>query len=240
VGGFLWWRQPGPESGLVQLTDSPPPVVAAPPPAQPVDAPRYELPPLAESDAFLRERARELSANALVGAWASGRGLAANLAVVIENAARGLSPARHLPRLRPAGTFRVLPRGDRFVIDPRNYQRFAALTGAVSSIDPAMAARVYTGIKRLLQMAYDELGNQEPIDAAVARAVGQVLGTPVVEGEIGLRTGSAGIGYVFADAALEARPGVQKQLIRMGPGNQRAIQSTVRRFAEAAGIGQQQ
>lgn len=219
---------PAPEAA----TEAPVPSDAVPV----TEAPAYVLPPLADSDAFMRERVRELSAHAIAATWARGSGLAANVAVVLENTSRGLSPSRHLARLRPAGSFRVLERGNRVVLDPRNYQRFVPIAEAVASVDPAAAARIYTGIKPLLQMAYDELGNQEPIDQALERAVRQVLAAPVIEGEVPLRVGGAGIGFAFANPSLESLPAAQKQLIRMGPANQRLIQSNIRRFAEAAGI----
>jgi hypothetical protein len=221
---------------------SPPPAAAATAPAPtapaPVvdDRPRYDLPPLDDSDPFMRDRLAELSGHSLLAAWSRGTGLARNLVGVLDSTSRGLTPSQHLRALRPGVGFRVIERGTRIVLDPRNYQRFTPLAEAAASIDAGAAAKVYAGIKPLLQMAYDELGNQEPIDRALERAVRQVLSAPVVEGDVPLQIGGAGIGYRFADPSLESLPAAQKQLIRMGPENQRRIQEQVRLFAAAAGI----
>jgi hypothetical protein len=212
---------------------------AAPAPAPgPVvdDTPRYDLPPLDDSDPFMRDRLADLSGHSLLAAWSRGTGLVRNLVVVLDNTARGLNPSPQLRALRPGVGFRVIERGDRIVLDPRNYQRFTPLAEAAVSIDAGAAAKVYAGIKPLLQMAYDELGNQEPIDRALERAVRQVLSAPVVDGDVPLQIGGEGIGYRFADPSLESLPAAQKQLIRMGPANQRRIQEQVRLFAASAGI----
>jgi hypothetical protein len=238
AGGLYWWLRRSPEPQQEQAAASAPAATPAPPAAVADDTPRYDLPPLETSDEFMRDRVAELSDNALVARWARGMGLVRNLAVVLDNTSRGLNPSQHLRVLRPAGTFRVIERGNRIVADPRNYERFTPIADAVSSIDPAAAARVYRGIKPLLQLGYDELGNQEPIDSALARAVRQILDAPVLDGEVPLQIAGEGVGYRYANAAHESRPGAQKQLMRMGPANQRRIQEQVRRFAEAAAIGQ--
>ena len=45
-----------------------------------------------------------------------------------------------------------------------------------------------------------------------------------------------GIGYGYADPKLEAMPAAQKQLLRMGPENARAVQAKLREIALALGI----
>jgi len=234
VGGLYVYLKRSPDPA------QPPAAAAAPAPTAPApvvdDTPRYDLPPLDDSDPFMRDRLAELSGDSLLAAWSRGTGLARNLVVVLDSTSRGRTPSPHLRALRPGVGFRVIERGDRIVLDPRNYQRFTPLAAAAASIDAGAAAKVYAGIKPLLQMAYNELGNQEPIDRALERAVRQVLSAPVVDGDVPLQIGGEGIGYGFADPSLESLPAAQKQLIRMGPENQRRIQEQVRLFAAAAGI----
>lgn len=207
------------------------------PAAQPVaEKPPYDLPPLEDSDEFMRERIRALSSHSVVAMWLRTNGLVRNLVVVLDNTARGLTPSRHLAALRPAGTFRVVRQGARTVIDPRNYDRFTAIAEAAASIDAAAAGKLYVNLKPLLQTAYDELGNQEPIDRALGRAIGGLLQAPIVEGDIEVERGTEGIGYVYSDVALEVLTGAQKQLVRMGPANTKTIKAQLRQFAAAAGI----
>jgi hypothetical protein len=197
---------------------------------------RIELPPLDDSDALVRQRIGILSSNRLVAAWLGTKGLVRNFVLVVENISHGMNPSRHLRILRPAGQFRVVTRGSNVIIDPRTYDRFTPIADAAASIDAAAAGRLYRSFKPLLQMAYDELGNQESIDQAVERAIDGLLQVPQAETDIRVDQGGEGIGYEYADARLEALNGAQKQLLRMGAKNVRVIQQQLRVFASAARI----
>ena len=212
---------------------------AAAPPAPKPTAPVYDLPPLENSDSFMRERIGALSAHPAIATWLKTTDLARNVAVVLENTSRGATPAAHLRVLRPQGSFTVTERDGRTLIDSRSFDRFNGIGAAAASIDPDSAAALYRGIKPLLQSAYDQLGGQERIDAAVERAIEGLLAAPTVEGDIAVVPATKGPGYAFADARLERLTGAQKQLMRMGPANQRAIQERLRRFAAAAGLQRQ-
>jgi hypothetical protein len=216
-----------------------PRAASAPAPSLPKaadDVERIELPPLDDSDALVRQRIGVLSSNRLVAAWLGTKGLVRNFVAVVDNISHGMNPSRHLRVLRPAGQFRVMTRGANVVIDPRNYDRFTPIADAAASIDAAPAGRLYRSFKPLLQMAYDELGNQESIDRAVERAIEGLLQVPIVESDVRVEQAGEGIGYDYADARLEALNGAQKQLLRMGGRNVRVIQQQLRAFAAAAGI----
>jgi len=155
---------------------------------------------------------------------------------VVENISHGVNPTRHLRVLRPAGQFRVMARGDRFVIDPRTYDRFSRIAGAATSIDARSAGRLYQSFKPLLQTAYDELGNQEPIDRAIERAITSLLQVPAIDGDVRVEQAGEGIGYAYSDAKLEDLNAPQKQLLRMGAKNIRLIQAQLRTFATTIGL----
>lgn len=236
--GYYWYSQR--QAAAPAATAEAP--AAAPAPASD-NAFFYDLPPLEDSDEFLRGRFSALSSHPLMAAWLKTTDLARNLIVVLENTSRGLNPSKHLRALKPTGTFRVIRSGERsdgsgerMTLDPRNYQRFNGIAEAAASIDAAAAGTLYKGLKPLLQTAYDELGNQEPIDRALERAIAGLLAAPVVEGDIPLTIGSEGVGFKYLDPKIEALTGAQKQLVRMGPTNQRLIQGRVRQFATAAAI----
>jgi len=197
---------------------------------------RIDLPALDDSDALVRQRIGLLSSNRLVSAWLATKGLVRNFTAVVENISQGVNPSRHLRVLRPAGQFRVMTRGANVVIDPRNYDRFTPIADAAASIDADRAGRLYRSFKPLLQMAYDELGNQESIDRAVERAIDGLLQVPSADGDVRVEPAGEGIGYDYADARLEGLNGAQKQLLRMGPRNVRVIQQQLRAFRAAAGI----
>ncbi len=213
---------------------------AAPPPAAKTEAAddveHIDLPPLDDSDALVRQRVGILSANPLVTTWLGTRGLVRNFVAVVENISHGMNPSRHLRVLKPAGEFRVMMRGAQTVIDPRSYDRFSRIEQAAASIDARSAGRLYKSFKPLLQMAYDELGNQESIDRAVERAVNGLLQVPAIDGDVRVERTGEGIGYEYVDQRLEDLNGAQKQLLRMGPKNIRIIQSQLRTFAATVGV----
>lgn len=193
------------------------------------------LPPLEMSDAIIRELVGKLSAHPSVAAWLTTNGLIRNFTVVVVNIAEGRTPGPLLRPVRPSGPFQINRRGSDTVIDPRSYDRYNGLAEAAASLDPAGSARLYTALKPLLDQAYAELGYPDiPFDRMLERAIIQLLETPVVEGPI--RVQPEGIGWVYVDARLENLTGAQRQLLRMGPRNQRILQESLRNIAVALGI----
>ena len=232
IGYFVFALRSAPSKAPATATTASPQAVR--PPADDVE--RINLPALDDSDALVRQRVGVLSSHPLVSAWLATNGLIRNFVLVIDNIAHGVSPSKHLRVLRPGGEFRVMMRGDRLVIDPRNYDRYARIVGAAATIDPRLAARTYETFKPLLQSAYDELGNQEPIDRALERAIVALLQVPAVDGDVRVVQAGEGIGYEYEDEKLEALTGAQKQLLRMGASNVRAIQQQLRMFGLTLGI----
>jgi hypothetical protein len=105
----------------------------------------------------------------------------------------------------------------------------------MASIDAAGAARLYGTLKPRIDEAYRELGYPDtPFDRTLERAIVLLLGTPASDGAARLEP--KGIGYGYADPALEGLTAAQKQLLRTGPRNVRLIQSSLRRIAIALGI----
>lgn len=232
IGAYFWFNRGAATEAPQQEAAAPAPAAEAPVAAD--DTPQYDLPPLEDSDEFMRGRMGELTSHPLMAAWVKGTDLVRNLAVVLENTSRGLTPSIHLQALRPRGEFRVVQRGERTYIDVASYERFDGIAAAAATIDPEAAGRLYRGIKPLLQMAYDQLGNQEPVDTALQRALSGLLRAPIVEGNVPVEIGGEGVGYRFYDPKLESLSPAQKQLIRMGPSNQQTIQDQLLRFAAAA------
>ncbi|HEY6616216.1 MAG TPA: DUF3014 domain-containing protein, partial [Vicinamibacterales bacterium] len=62
-----------------------------------------------------------------------------------------------------------------------------------------------------------------------------LLKTPVPEGRVAVEPNAA-VGYRFANPVLEKLTPTQKMLIRFGPDNQRAVQTSLRNIALALGI----
>lgn len=219
-------------------------VAAAPPvadPAQPgvtplgADAEPVDVPPLDESDPLVRQLVGKLSSHPRLAAWLATDGLIRNFTVVVSNIAEGRTPAIHLKRLQPSGSFRVVEQNDDLLIDSRSYERYDLIGDAAESIDSAGAARLYATLKPRIEEAHRDLGYPDAsFDQTIERAILSLLNTPVVDGPIDVEP--RGIVYGYADPKLESLTPAQKQLLRMGPRSVRAIQAKLREIALALGI----
>ena len=200
------------------------------------DGPAIDLPPLDESDDVVRGLVKELSSNPSVAAWLMTRNLIRNFTVVVSNIAAGEPAARQVTVLRPKGAFQVEERGEDLFINSRGYSRYLPLATAASSVNPEDAAKLYTTLKPRIDEAYAELGQTgTTFDQTLERAIVLLLKTPVPEGRVPVEPNGA-VGYRFANPVLEKLTPTQKLLIRFGPDNQRAVQTSLRNVALALGI----
>ena len=217
----------------VTVTDSTP--RPAPPRALGADAPAAALPPLAESDAYVRMLVKMLTSHPTAAAWLTTNGLIRNFTVAVSNIADGGTPAKQLAVLRPAGAFRVVERGGAQHVDLRSYQRYDALADALASADPAGYARLYSTLKPRIEEAYRELGRAPgSFDRALEQAIVLLLKTPAVDASV--RPAVEGIGYEFDDPRLENLTAAQKQMLRMGPRNIKVVRGQLRAIGLALGI----
>ena len=200
------------------------------------DVPAIDLPPLDESDGVVRGLVKELSSNPAVAAWLMSDHLIRNFTAVVSNIAAGQAAAGQVTVLRPRGRFQVEERGEDMFVDARSYARYLPLATAATSIDPEDAAKLYSTLKPRIEEAYRDLGNpNSTFDSTLERAIVALLKTPLPQGRIPVEPNGA-VTYRFADPALEKLTPAQKLLIRFGPDNQRAVQTSLRNIALALGI----
>lgn len=216
----------------VPPTPPPPAPVAAPAP-QPTEPetptePEVVLPPLADSDPFVRERLEPL---ALPEPWLDQGDYVRRLAVLAENASRGEVPRRQLGFLAPTGPFRVIEREDGVYIDPASYRRYDAHVASLVSVPPETAARLIGTLQPLIEAALTEIGVTAPPGQVLSAAIAEVLAVPELDGDVALAQPT--VMYTYADPALEALSPVQKQVLRMGPDNVRRIKAYARELAAA-------
>jgi hypothetical protein len=151
--------------------------------------------------------------------WLATDDLVRQLAMAIDQASAGGSPARDLKVLKPASAFTTTSGGTRSTIDPASYKRYDGLVQTVTSIDAAKAANVYKTIRPRLSEAYQQAGNPGGnVEGALIKTIDILLDTPVVKDPIPIvEDGKAG--WVYADDELEELLPTQKQLLRMGAAN---------------------
>src|SRR5262245_41601328 len=162
---------------VYRVRQTAPAEVAAPGPVAPPKArtapladgaPAVVLPPLDQLDPFLRDTLSGLTKAPVALAWLSTNHLAEQFVAIVQGAAEGQAPMRMLAALRPRAPFRVTTQGGRTVIDPSSYGRYDGITDAVTSLDPAGAAKIYGMVKPRLEEAYASLGIADSsMDAAL-------------------------------------------------------------------------
>lgn len=198
--------------------------------------PETVLPPRGEMDGFIRMLLGALSSRPELAGWLTTDDLVAHITLAIDQIARGVSPAGDAKVLAPQAPFKVVRRNGRTFIDPDSYRRYDGLAATAASIDPSALARAYKTLRPRLVEAYESMDRDEStLDEATQAAIATLLQTPIIEGPIELVPGR-GNTYAYADPKLESLSPVQKQLLRMGPANVRAIQDQLRAVAEELGV----
>jgi Protein of unknown function (DUF3014) len=239
IGGGLYYfvvRRPAP----VKVVTAPPAQRETPPPAAPpralgAEGASIELPPLDETDPIVRERVGALSSDPAIATWLTTNDLVRNVTRVVQAIAEDRGVARHLEALRPRQPFAVQESRGRVTIDPRTYRRYDAIAVAVGSLDARASAMLFSTFRPRLNDAYAELGfPNTSFDATLEDALVTLVSTPVPDGPIEVipRGGT----YAFADSRLESLAPAQKQLLRMGPENARAVKAKLREIAIALGV----
>jgi hypothetical protein len=216
----------------------PEPIAPAPASASPVAQAAHrpareplDLPPLNQSDAFVRDLVAALAKHPLFAKLLATKDLIRSATLAVDETANGKTPAVPLGPLRPATHLDIVG-GARGPIDPRTYHRWDAATEALTSVRVADAAKLYVNLKPLFDAAYEELGHPNAdFDDAILRAARFVDDVPDLAADPVLTRGR---GYFdHTDPALEGLAPVQKQMLLLGPDNERRLKTWIRSFAEA-------
>lgn len=228
--------RPDPAANIAAAPDIPEPVVVAEPAPEPEPVAEPEpVPPTPEElDAQLRAKLEDsgLTAPPELSTAVSTPFLLDRSVSAIDQVARGYVPLRALNLQRPAGKFSVRQEAQRRYIDERSYDRYDGLVDAVTSLSPDALAAAFQGSRTLLADAYAGLGYPaDAVDNATIAALDVILATPVVRGSIEVT--SKGALWAYADADLEARSDVEKQLMRLGPDNLETLQRWAREIRSA-------
>lgn len=240
IGWALWpsgqEAPPPPEPAPTETPAPEPPPRALEPepeqqPAEPSQAaePEVVLPPLEQSDPFVRERLEPLD---LPEPWVEQGDYVRRLAVLAENASRGEYPRRQLSFLAPQGEFKVERRNDRIFVDPVSYDRYDPYVRELEEVDPARVADLLETLDPLVEQALGEIGVEAPPGQVFQQAVQEALAVPMLEGEGRVELVQPNVMYEYANPELESLSPLQKQILRMGPDNVRRLQDYLRRVAQ--------
>ena len=182
------------------------------------------LPLLDDSDQLIRDGVVSLTRNETINFWLAPSELIRKFVVFVDNIANGKISRDVVEVIAPEKPFSVTTISQKtFLLDPLSYERYDEVTAVINSIDARRAAEFYELLQPLFQEAFEELGYpEENFTSIVFRAIGQLLEAPVVEEPI-LLTRPV-VMYEFLDPSLEALSASQKQMIRLGPKNTKALQ----------------
>ncbi|MDQ3170626.1 MAG: DUF3014 domain-containing protein [Acidobacteriota bacterium] len=229
---FVWIaRGPAPAAQPAPTTSTEVPLGATTPLALP-DEP---LPPLTASDTYIRRVVALLSSSPAVARWLASDALIQRTATAVEQAGDGRSPVEPFAFSRPGTRAATVDRAGSLVIDPASFRRWDDLASTIVSIDPRQAAELYRHVRPLFVETYRGMGHPDGnFDAAIGRAAGRVLETPVLQEPLVVEPRR---GYVeHRSEALRALPGISRQLLLMGPANVQRLKNWTTAFLKAAAI----
>jgi Protein of unknown function (DUF3014) len=173
-----------------------------------------------------------ISSHPMFRAWLAEANPLRRLVVILANVAEGTIPRKLLAPFAPSSPFAVERRGDRTVVAADSYARYDAAADAIASIDARALASAYRRLHAAVEGSLRELGYpQGSLDRLTVRALRRIEGAPVLEGDVALEH-EGGL-WVFADARQERLGDLEKQLVRMGPRNERRVQAKAREIREA-------
>lgn len=206
----------------------------------PAVKPKPVLPLLRESDDALKRKLKGLPDGTALLALLVNDELIRKAVRMTHGLSEGFVVKEFRPFASPQTRFSVADTGERtkeneslYVISPENAERYATYISVLNNIDAKDAAALYHYFSPLLQQAYEELGLREPDFSKVTHKALKVLlaESPTYAGELRLRQPS--VMYIYDDAALESRSGVDKLKLRMGPSNTQSLHAWLGEFQKS-------
>lgn len=234
--GFFVRRAARPAPAPAPAPAPEPAETAAPAPVAPAEEP-VEMPPLAASDELVRRLVGELSKHPALASYLVSDHLVRRFVLVVDNVAAGLVPRPVLPEsLKPDRPFKAREQGGVTVADPASYRRYDVPAAVFASVDPQGAVATYRRLRPLIDQASREsLGyGADRFDQSLQKAILHLLATPVPADPPVLERQV--LSYHYADPRLQKLSEAQKQLLRMGPDNERRVQGELRKLARALGV----
>ncbi len=179
---------------------------------------------LMTSDAVIRELAAVLSARPELAAWLVNDDLVRRFVASVNNIADGKNPRQHLEFLGLEEGFQAIDRDGRTIIDPASYGRYDAIVAVFVSLDTDGTAALYAELTPLIDDAYAEIAPPgSRFEDRLGAAIDELLEVPVLSGDVELQPKV--LTFSYSDNELESLSPMQRQLLRMGPDNVRAVQA---------------
>ncbi|MGP9801684.1 DUF3014 domain-containing protein [Rheinheimera sp. NSM] len=219
--------QPEPEP-VTDAGEAETPVTA---PAQPDPEPAVEepvLPALEQSDVEVKQRLLALDWRPGLANLFVTEDMLRSLVVQVDNIAQGQLVAGQ-PVLMPLEQRFSLDEGEPLLLEQQSFGRYEPYIQLLESVPPQQLMPLFERYEPLLQQAYAELGYPDELfKNKLIAAIDLLLATPQVQYPLELERPS--VVYIFADPAIEQLPAPQKQMIRLGPDNQKKVRALLQRY----------
>ena len=194
-----------------------------------IPEPEIELPPLNESDPEVRTALLNLSWQPGLAGLFVKEDMVRRFVVLVDNVSRGQISNELQVVQQPDQPFVVQAEADEYRLDPAGYQRYEPYLVLLESVPVGTQLLLLQQYQPLFEEAFNELGYPDSsFRQRLLEAIDYVLDQPIRDGVFILERPS--VMYQFADPDLEAMNDVQKQLIRMGPDNQRRLNQWLQRL----------
>lgn len=187
------------------------------------------VPVLAESDAFVQQKALTMINNNVLSSSLVQQDLVRQFVVFVDNLAQGELTRKVSPLKGPEKLFSVSEITNKVYLNPEGFHRYDAYVDSIAKMDEQSLITTYKQLTPLLEEAFTELGySNAKFNDRMLQAIKMLLAAPIIEDPIELN--SISVNYQFVDPNLEALPSAQKLLIRMGPENTRKLKVALRKI----------
>ena len=209
---------------------TPEPQPSPPPPPAPVEEP---LPRLEESDDAVRDALGDIPLGTAGQQYLMPGNIIERSASLIYLMAQGDVPYKLLPVSRPKAAFPISDDGTQVVTDPAGFERYAALTQWLESLELEPLLSSLEWFIPLFREAWSYYGeDRAAFDMAVVMTLDLVIATPEVDLSEARLIRKEAV-WIFEDPAIEGLAPMQKQVLRMGPENAKILKA---KAAEMRGL----
>ena len=188
--------------------------------------PDKPLPPLPESDGFMRELVSALIGAKRFDLWVQPAQLAQRIVATVDNLPRKVASPRMTPLKPVPGTYTP---------DRANEQRYGAYVSVFEALNVHALVDRYRKAYPLFQQAYAGLGYpNRNFNDRVVEAIDDMLAAPELTSPPALVQPK--VFFQYADSDLEERSAGQKIMMRLGPANEAKVKAKLKEIrAELTG-----
>ena len=188
--------------------------------------PTVKLPALDNSDAEVKSALLGLRWKAGLASLFVTEDMIRRFVVNVDNIAQGTLP-KNQPLFQPMTVkFATLPSDTGVQLDPANFARYEPYLQLLESVSVTEVKQLFEYYYPLMQQAYTELGYPDAqFRVRLQEAIKVLLETPELAPPLELARPN--VYYTYADASTEALPLAQRQMIRLGPDNQKRLKKVL-------------